>query len=238
MPESPFYLAKRGDLERASDVLRRLTGKSIDPGSITFAIEEKGSYGELFTQYGGRAVAMLAAWTALNYTYYGLFLWLPQIYNVVNLYGNIWIYLMLAFLLQIPGYASAMYLVERWGRKSTLTTYLLMSGITGIAMAVTTGDVLLFTLATLAVSFFNLGAWGSVYPFTSELFPTKLRGKAFGLAEGLGKVVAALAPIIFGALFHATGGVVIPLIATMVIAIIGSVIIYALAPETKRLVFD
>jgi formamidopyrimidine-DNA glycosylase len=41
----------------------------------------------------------------------------------------------------------------------------------------------------LLVSFFNLGAWGSVYPFTSELYPTKLRGKSFGLAEGVGNII-------------------------------------------------
>lgn len=238
VPESPFYLAKKGDLKRASEILNKLTGKSIDANSITFAIEEKGSYEELFVQYGKRTAVMLVAWAALNYTYYGLFLWLPVILNVVNLYGNIWLYLTLAFVLQIPGYLSAMYLVERWGRKNTLLTYLLMSGITGITMAVTTNNVILFTLATLAVSFFNLGAWGSVYPFTSELFPTKLRGKAFGLAEGVGKVIAVLGPIIFGALLQRTGGIIIPLVATMATAVLASIIIYILAPETRGMVFD
>jgi Sugar (and other) transporter. len=94
VPESPFYLAKRGRLDEASRVIKRLTGSNVDPRSITFAVEEKGSYRELFTVYGRRAVAMLIAWTSLNYTYYGLFLWLPEVFNVVaNLYGgNPWLY--------------------------------------------------------------------------------------------------------------------------------------------------
>jgi putative MFS transporter len=238
VPESPFYLAKRGRLGHASEVLRRLTGREVRPEEISFAIEEQGTYRELLTRYLARVVAMLFAWGALNYTYYGLFLWLPGILNVVNLYGDVWLFLALAFLFQIPGYLSAMYLVERLGRKRTLTLYLLLSGVMGTLMALAVRDVVAFTSALLLVSFFNLGAWGSVYPFTSELFPTKLRGKAFGLAEGVGKIVAVLGPVIFGALFGLTGGVTVPLIATMAVAVLGALAIAALAPETKKLLFD
>ena len=240
VPESPFYLAKRGRLDEASRVIRMLTGSNVDPRSITFAVEEEGSYRELFTAYGRRAAAMLIAWTALNYTYYGLFLWLPEVFNVItNLYGgNPWLYFSIAFAFQIPGYVSAMYLVEILGRKRTLAPYLILSGLSGILMAFSTGDLLAFTLSALAVSFFNLGAWGSVYPFTSELFPTKLRGKAFGLAEGIGKIVAVMGPIVFGALLQTTGSFVTPLIATTVIAVIAGLAILYLAPETKGLYFD
>jgi putative MFS transporter len=239
VPESPFFLAKTGKIEEAASVLFKLTGKNVNSESITFAIEEKGSYSELFTLYKKRVIAMLAAWTSLNYTYYGLFLWLPTVLNILALYGNnIWFFLALAFLFQLPGYLSAMFLVEIWGRKRTLTVYLLLSGITGITMGLLTNDVLLFTLSMLLVSFFNLGAWGSVYPFTSELYPTKLRGKSFGLAEGIGKVIAVIAPIIFGALYQITGTVTIPLVVTMTVAIIGAIIVLIFAPETKKLIFD
>jgi Permeases of the major facilitator superfamily len=239
VPETPFFLAKIGKIEVAASILTKLTGRNIEANSITFAVEEEGSYSELFTFYKRRVIAMLAAWMSLNYTYYGLFLWLPTALNILALYGNnIWFFLVLAFLFQIPGYLSAMFLVEKWGRKSTLTVYLLMSGITGITMGLTTNNVLLFTMSMLLVSFFNLGAWGSVYPFTSELFPTKLRGKSFGLAEGTGKVIAVLGPLIFGALYEITGVVTIPLMVTMTIAIVGSIIILIFAPETKKLVFD
>jgi putative MFS transporter len=100
------------------------------------------------------------------------------------------------------------------------------------------GSAGLFTLAAVAVSFFNLGAWGAVYPFTSELFPTKLRGKAFGLAEGIGKLVAVVAPIVFGAILAATGSVVTPLAVTMAVAIVGGLAVATLAPETKGMAFD
>jgi putative MFS transporter len=238
VPESPFYLAKKGDLEGAARVLRLVRGKPINANSIELATQEQGSYRELFTAYARRTAAVLAAWLALNYTYYGLFLWLPQVLNIVSAYGSMWLYLALAFVLQVPGYISAMFLVEEWGRKKTLVVYLVASGVFGLLMALTTGNTLLFTLALLIVSFFNLGAWGAVYPFTSELFPTKLRGKAFGLAEGTGKVVAVLGPLLFGALLEATKSIVVPLAVTTLVAVVGGILVMLLAPETKGLIFD
>ena len=238
VPESPFFLAKTGKINEALKVLEKLTGKNIEVNQIEFAIEEKGTYSELFMKYLIRVIVMLTAWIALNYTYYGFFLWLPSTLEILKLYPNIWIFLIIAFLFQVPGYVSAMYLVEILGRKKTLTIYLFLSGVTGITMALTTHDWLLFTISMLLVSFFNLGAWGSVYPFTSELFPTKLRGKAFGLAEGIGKIAAVLGPVIFGLILTVFNNVIYPLIVTMALAIIASIIILIFAPETKKLIFD
>ena len=52
--------------------------------------------------------------------------------------------------------------------------------------------------ALFFVGFFNLGAWGAVYPYTAETFPTRLRSSAFGLMEGVGKAAAIAGPYIFG----------------------------------------
>ncbi len=49
----------------------------------------------------------------------------------------------------------------------------------------------------------NLGAWGAVYPYSSELFPTRLRSTAFGMVEGVGKAAAIAGPYLFGYLLDA-----------------------------------
>ena len=61
-----------------------------------------------------------------------------------------------------------------------------------------------YVAALFFVGFFNLGAWGAVYPYTSELFPTRLRGSAFGMVEGFGKGAAIGGPYLFGALIDWT----------------------------------
>ena len=62
--------------------------------------------------------------------------------------------------------------------------------------------------ALFFVGFFNLGAWGAVYPYTSELFPTRLRSTAFGMVEGVGKAAAIAGPYLFGYLLDTTGATV------------------------------
>ena len=65
-----------------------------------------------------------------------------------------------------------------------------------------------YVAALFFVGFFNLGAWGAVYPYTSELFPTRLRASAFGMVEGVGKGAAIGGPYLFGALIDWTGDTV------------------------------
>ena len=112
--------------------------------------------------------------------------------------------LTLSALSQFPGYAAAIWLVDKIGRKPTLASFLLLGGLSAYAFAVADSEAVYIT-ALFFVGFFNLGAWGAVYPYTAELFPTNLRSSAFGLMEGVGKAAAIAGPYIFGNLNDATG---------------------------------
>src|SRR5207245_7904041 len=116
---------------------------------------------------------------------------------------------------QFPGYGVSMYLVEKWGRKRTLALFLILGGVSGYVFATASQLATLF-VSLAFVSFFNLGAWGAVYPYTSELFPTQYRATGFGLAEGVGKITAILRPVLFGALYASTRGIIAPLPPTAV----------------------
>jgi len=62
-----------------------------------------------------------------------------------------------------------------------------------------------------ALSFFNLGAWGAIYAYTPELFPTALRTSGTGLAGAAGRLGGMAAPYLTGALLPVlgTGGVLL-----------------------------
>ena len=47
----------------------------------------------------------------------------------------------------------------------------------------------------MALSFFNLGAWGALYAVTPEVYPTPLRGTGTGSAAGFGRIASILAPL-------------------------------------------
>ena len=49
---------------------------------------------------------------------------------------------------------------------------------------------------------------GRGLPYTSELFPTRLRPTAFGMVEGIGKAAAIAGPYLFGYLVEVTGATV------------------------------
>ena len=124
--------------------------------------------------------------------------------------NHVYLLLTLSALSQFPGYAAAIWLVERIGRKPTLAAFLLLGGLSGYAFAAADSSSM-YVISLFFVGFFNLGAWGAVYPYTSELFPTRVRSSAFGLLEGVGKGAAIAGPYIFGNLSDATGGTFWPL---------------------------
>jgi putative MFS transporter len=52
----------------------------------------------------------------------------------------------------------------------------------------------------------NGAAWGLAYPFTTELYPTRMRGAATGWATGFGRIGGIVAPLVVGALIAARSG--------------------------------
>jgi putative MFS transporter len=50
------------------------------------------------------------------------------------------------------------------------------------------------------MSFFALGAWGALYAYTPEVYPTQVRATGMGTASGMTRIAGALAPLIGGLL--------------------------------------
>ena len=107
--------------------------------------------------------ALWVVWFCINLSYYGAFIWLPSLlvksgFTLVKSFE----YTLIITLAQVPGYAAAAYLIERWGRRPTLATFLVGSAVA----AAVRGFV-----ATLATSLaagcdmavFILRAWGGLY---------------------------------------------------------------------------
>jgi putative MFS transporter len=144
-------------------------------------------------------------WFGLVFGYYGIFVWLPSLlvkagYSMVNSF----FYVILVTVAQIPGYFSAAYLTDKLGRKPVIVGYLLLSAICAIIFgsAASTTSILFWACA---MSFFNLGAWGAVYAYTPELYPTRFRTSGAGAAAAAGRVGGVLAPLLVGALLPSLG---------------------------------
>ncbi len=234
LPESPYFLARQGRTKEAAEVLTEITGRPVEETEFSAPEETRSSMRELFeVKLRSRAATTALIWIALNISYYGLFLWLPFVLQgEKSFHVNVYLLLTLSALSQFPGYAAAIWLVERIGRKPTLAAFLFLGGVSAYAFAVADSSSVYIT-ALFFVGFFNLGAWGAVYPYTAETFPTRLRSSAFGLMEGVGKTAAIAGPYIFGNLKDATGSTTWSLTFIAIVMAAGGIVAALFGRETR-----
>jgi putative MFS transporter len=137
----------------------------------------------------------------------------------------------LSTIAQVPGYFSAAWLVERWGRRPTLVAYLLGSALAAFLFGNAGAGTDAFIYAGL-LSFFNLGAWAVVYTITPELYPTAIRATGAGLAAAVGRTGGIIGPFLTPVLLPLIGqtGIFAMFMAVLVLTAFA---VFALAEETK-----
>ena len=152
-----------------------------------------------------RTGALWIVWFGINFSYYGAFIWLPSLlvsqgFDLVRSFG----YTLIITLAQLPGYAVAAWLIEVWGRRVTLAAFLsgsaVAAGLFGLA-----GTPATIIAAGMALSFFNLGAWGALYAIGPELYPTRTRGSGTGAAAAFGRIASIIAPLLVPVMLGAGG---------------------------------
>lgn len=143
-----------------------------------------------------RTAALWIVWFCINLSYYGAFIWIPSLlvadgFTLVKSFQ----FTLIITLAQLPGYAVAAWLIEVWGRRATLATFLAGSALAAAGYGFA-GSEATIILAGCLLSFFNLGAWGALYAIGPELYPTSIRGRGTGAAAGFGRIASIIAPLI------------------------------------------
>lgn len=157
------------------------------------------SVSALWSNEHRRQTAMLwIVWFCVVFSYYGMFLWLPSV-MVIKGFSLIksFQYVLIMTLAQLPGYFTAAWCIERFGRKFVLVVYLLGTAISAYLFGNADTEALLMTFGIL-LSFFNLGAWGGLYAYTPEQYPTVIRGTGSGMAASFGRIGGVLGPLLVG----------------------------------------
>ena len=148
------------------------------------------------SEFRGRTLSIWLVWFCVNFAYYGAFIWIPSIlvdagFSLVRSFG----FTLIITLAQLPGYAVAAWLIEVWGRRLTLSVFLLGSAGSAIVFGTVHTEAAIIG-AGMALSFFNLGAWGALYAVTPEIYPTSLRATGAGWAAGVGRIASIVAPLV------------------------------------------
>ncbi|MDO6846598.1 MFS transporter [Priestia megaterium] len=184
--------------------------------------------------YRQSTIMLWVLWFCVVFSYYGMFLWLPSV-MVIKGFSLIksFEYVLIMTLAQLPGYYTAAWFIERMGRKFVLVTYLLGTAASAYIFGNAESLWLLLT-AGMLLSFFNLGAWGALYAYTPEQYPTSIRGTGAGMAASFGRIGGILGPLLVG--YMSTQGtsltVTFSIFCGAILIGVGSVVF--LGKETKQ----
>jgi len=185
-------------------------------------------------EYRKATIMLWILWFCVVFSYYGMFLWLPSVmvlkgFSLIKSFQ----YVLIMTLAQLPGYFTAAWFIERLGRKFVLVTYLIGTAcsayVFGVAESLTT-----LVIAGMLLSFFNLGAWGALYAYTPEQYPTVIRGTGAGMAAAFGRIGGILGPLLVGYLVASQAS--LSLIFTIFCGsiLIGVLAVVVLGQETKQ----
>ena len=184
--------------------------------------------------YRQSTIMLWVLWFCVVFSYYGMFLWLPSV-MVIKGFSLIksFEYVLIMTLAQLPGYYTAAWFIERMGRKFVLVTYLLGTAASAYIFGNAESLWLLLT-AGMLLSFFNLGAWGALYAYTPEQYPTSIRGTGAGMAASFGRIGGILGPLLVG--YMSTQGTSLTVTFSIFCAaiLIGVISVVFLGKETKQ----
>lgn len=178
-------------------------------------------------------IMLWVLWFTVVFSYYGMFLWLPSVmvmkgFSLVKSFE----YVLIMTLAQLPGYFTAAYLIEKLGRKFVLVVYLLLTAVSAIWFGTAQSAGVLLA-AGICLSFFNLGAWGGMYAYTPELYPTAVRSTGVGMAASFGRIGGVIGPFLVGMLLAQGTGLTAVFVIFFIAIIIGAAAVLVLGKETK-----
>jgi putative MFS transporter len=193
------------------------------------------SIAKLWSKEHARQTTMLwILWFCVVFSYYGMFLWLPSVmvmkgFSLIKSFE----YVLIMTIAQLPGYFTAAWFIEKFGRKFVLVVYLTGTAISAYLFGSADSIVLLMT-AGILLSFFNLGAWGALYAYTPEHYPTNIRGTGSGVAAAVGRVGGVLGPLLVGYLVAQKTSISSIFTIFCIAVLIGAFAVLFLGKETKR----
>jgi len=148
---------------------------------------------------------------ATLFAYWGLFTWAPRFLSMPTAEGGHGLSIVRTsawtIVMQVGtflGYVIFGYLADRFSRKYTYITYLVIAALLVPLFAFVRNPNALLVIGPL-VGFFGTGYFSGFSVIASELFPASLRASAMGFVYNIGRVFSAAAPYLIGRVSEHSG---------------------------------
>lgn len=233
VPESPYWLARKGRHDQAAAVLRRLGAV----GAVApFRLEAESEPGRLRGLFRApvRKVFLLLLVVSFTFSwgYWGLQVWLPTLLQGRGLTLDASLaFVAISQVISIPGYLLAAWLTGRLGRKKVFIAFTVAAAIGGIAFGLATDAAQLY-VANIVLAFFFLGAWGIWNTWAAEMLPTAHRGIGYSWATSAILLASTVAVPTIGLMLDAGLGQAL-ILGSLVIALVISLAAVLPLPETE-----
>ncbi|MBM7646028.1 putative MFS transporter [Scopulibacillus daqui] len=234
LPESPRWLAAKGRVKEAEDIMKKVTGQKV---IINSQIGQRQKVTDLFSKKLFRRTFFVCGfWFCYAVAYYGISMYTPTILKPLSHGSQLMTYIGSGTIsiLGLLGAIVGLNLVERIGRRPLIL--ISFSGLTAalVVLAINPSPSMAFLviLFSLAVLFANMGGGILNFVYPAELFPTSIRASASGLATSVSRIGSIMGILVFPNLVAAWGNSH-ALWFFAIISLTGLIISALLAPETK-----
>jgi MFS family permease len=154
-----------------------------------------------------KLMTLLALNTFGMFAWWGLFTWIPAYLALpaeqggrnFQLMGVTSFLLVLNLVGMLPGYLLFGVCADKFGRKPTLVTYLVLAAVSVPCFALAQQGWIVLAAATVT-AFFGTGFFTGSGIIGTELFPTPIRASALGVSYNAARGLSALSPLIIGSL--------------------------------------
>ena len=245
--ETPRFATAAGDDDEAQRAISAATGGEAEPSAplpeATIRHQQGAMEGFLLLARSRRLLLWLigtaGCWMLLDFAYYGNTISSPEVLKVINPHGtlltNTLLQLAIFVVFALPGYAVAIWLLDRTGRRKIQVLGFAMMGLSflliGLVPGVTTMVAPFVILFGASYFFAEFGPNTTTFVFPAEIFPVDVRTTGHGISAAAGKMGAFAGAYLFPVMLASRLGLRGAEVISGVVCVLGLALTVALLPE-------